>query len=96
MFVIKSGKVQTNVEESSILLGVTRKTIIDLCEELDIEIIIKDLSVDELINADEAFFTGTASEVTPIVSLDDKKINNGKIGKITSQLKKLYMSIVFA
>ena len=96
IFIVKSGKVYTNDEKSSILLGVTRKTIIDLCEELDIEIIIKDLSVDELINADEAFFTGTASEVTPIVSLDDKKINNGKIGEITSQLKKLYMSIVFA
>ena len=96
IFIVKSGKVYTNDEKSSILLGVTRKTIIDLCEELDIKIIIKDLSIDELINADEAFFTGTASEVTPIISLDDKKINNGKIGEITLQLKKLYMSIVFA
>ena len=58
------------------------------------DIIIKDLSLDELVNADEAFFTGTASEVTPVVSLDDKKINNGHIGEITNQLKQLYMDIV--
>ena len=94
IFIVKSGKVYTNDEKSSILLGITRETIIQLCKELNIEIIIKDLKIEELIDADEAFFTGTASEVTPIVSLDDEKINDGQIGKITSQLKQLYMDIV--
>ena len=56
----------------------------------------KTLTKEDIQDADEAFFTGTASEVTPIISLDDRKINNGEIGKITSQLKKLYMAIVFA
>ena len=96
IFIVKSGKVYTNDESSSILLGITRETIISLCEELNIEIIIKDLTLDELIDADEAFFSGTASEITPIVSLDDKKINNGKIGEITTQLKNIYMDIVLA
>ena len=63
---------------------------------MNIEIIIKDLTLDELIDADEAFFSGTASEITPIVSLDDKKINNGEIGEITTQLKNIYMDIVLA
>ena len=94
IFIVKSGKVYTNDETSSILLGITRETIIQLCKELGIEIIIKDLTVNELVDADEAFFTGTASEVTPVVSLDDKKINNGHIGEITNQLKQLYMDIV--
>ena len=71
IFIVKEGKVYTNDEKSSILLGITRKTIIQLCKELKIDIIVKDLALDELIDADEAFFTGTASEVTPIVSLDD-------------------------
>ena len=94
IFIVKSGKVYTNDEKSSILLGITRETIIQLCKEIGVEIIIKDLSLDELIDADEAFFTGTASEVTPIVSLDDKKINSGEIGEITRQLKQLYMDII--
>ena len=96
IFIVKEGKVYTNDEKSSILLGITRKTIIQLCKELNIDIIVKDLAIDELIDADEAFFTGTASEVTPIVSLDDKKINNGSIGEITALLKNLYIDIILA
>ena len=96
IFIVKSGKVYTNDEKSSILLGITRETIIQVCKELNIEIIIKDLSLDDLVDADEAFFTGTASEVTPIVSFDRKKINDGKIGEITAQLKNIYMDIVLA
>ena len=45
-------------------------------------------------DADEIFFTGTASEVTPVISVDDKDIKNGNIGSITSKLKNLYMDIV--
>ena len=54
----------------------------------------KDITVDELMNADEIFFTGTASEVTPVISVDDNDIKNGIIGSITSKLKNLYMDIV--
>ena len=96
IFIVKSGKVYTNDEKSSILLGITRETIIQLCKELEIDIIVKDLTLKELIDADEAFFTGTASEVTPIVSLDGKKINSGSIGEITNRLKKLYSDIILA
>ena len=94
IFIVKSGKVYTNDEKSSILLGITRETIIQLCKEIEVEVIIKDLSIDELISADEAFFTGTASEVTPVVSLDGQKISGGNIGDITNRLKQLYMDIV--
>ena len=96
IFIIKSGKVYTNDEKSSILLGVTRETVIELCKELKIDIIIKDLTVDELFDADEVFFTGTASEITPVISVDDKKINGGCIGEITASLKKLYIDIILA
>ena len=94
IFIVKSGVVYTNDEKSSILLGITRATIIQLCSELDIPIIIKDINCEELFDADEIFFTGTASEVTPVISVDDKEINNGNIGTITSKLKKTYMDIV--
>jgi len=96
IFIIKSGKVYTNDEKSSILLGITRETVIELCKELKIDIIIKDLTVDELFDADEVFFTGTASEITPVISVDDKKINGGCIGEITASLKKLYIDIILS
>ena len=94
IFIVKSGTVYTNDEKSSILLGITRETIIQLCSELNIPIVIKDMTCDDLFSADEVFFTGTASEVTPVISIDDKEINNAQIGPITSKLKKLYMDIV--
>ena len=94
IFIVKSGTVYTNDENSSILLGITRQTIIELCLELDIPIVIKDITCDDLFDSDEIFFTGTASEVTPVISIDDKEINNGKVGEITSRLKSLYMNIV--
>tara|TARA_B100000131_G_scaffold273449_1_gene274876 strand:+ start:2664 stop:3512 length:849 start_codon:yes stop_codon:yes gene_type:complete len=94
IFIVKSGTVYTNDENSSILLGITRQTIIELCLELDIPIVIKDMTCEDLFDSDEIFFTGTASEVTPVISIDDKEINNGKVGEITSRLKSLYMNIV--
>ena len=94
IFMVKSGVVYTNDEKSSILLGITRETIIQLCSELEIPIVIKDITCEDLFSADEIFFTGTASEVTPVISIDDKKINHGKIGDTTSRLKQIYMDIV--
>lgn len=96
IFIVKSGKIYTNDEKSSILLGITRQTIIDLCLEIGLEVIIKDISKEELFDADEVFFTGTASEVTPVVSVDKIQINGAKVGKITSRLKSLYMNLVLA
>ena len=94
IFMVKEGTVYTNDENSSILLGITRDTIINLCKENSINVIIKDLNIDDFLNSDEVFFTGTASEVTPVVSIDDQKINGGDIGPITSKLKKLYSSVI--
>ena len=96
IFIIKSGIVYTNDENSSILLGITRETVIDLCKQNNINVVIKDLTLDEVLDADEVFFTGTASEITPVISIDDKKINNGSIGEVTSSLKQIYMDIVLA
>ena len=94
IFIVKSGKIYTNDEKSSILLGITRQTIIDFCKDLNIEVIIKDLTKEELLDADEVFFTGTASEVTPVISIDKIHINNSKVGDITTLLKSMYMNVV--
>ena len=53
-----------------------------------------DISVDEVKSSDEAFFTGTAAEVTPIIQVDDVKINNGKPGDITKKIQKIYFDLI--
>jgi len=95
IFIVLNKKVITNGENASILMGITRETIIQLCHDLKIDIQIMNITHDMLLNADEAFFTGTASEITPISSVDDSPIGNGKPGEITLKLKNLYLDIIY-
>ena len=79
---------------TSALEGITRETIIHLANQCGYEVKEKRITRDEVYVADEAFFTGTAAEVTPIRELDDRVIGNGKRGPITEQLQGLYFDIV--
>ena len=94
IFLIKNGKLYTNAEDSSILMGITRETLIHLARDLGFRVKIGRLSVGQLLSADEAFFTGTASEVTPIRELDHRVVGSGGRGPITEKLQAAYMDVV--
>jgi len=94
IFIVKDDQIYTNGINASILMGITRSTIIQICKNLDYSVEITDLTEEMLLNADEAFFTGSATEVTPIASVNDKPVGNGKPGRITLKLKNLYSRIV--
>ena len=94
LFYVKDEVVHTNDENSSILLGITRDSVLRICRDLDIQTQIHDFSLEDLQNADEIFFTGTASEITPIRSIDDNLISDGNVGRITLKLRDYYMDIV--
>ena len=94
IFIVKNGKIYTNDEKSSILLGITRDSLIQICSNIGIDVIIENLTMDSLLNADEVFFSGTASEVTPVCSVDEHTIGNGFPGQTTLKLQKIYMDIV--
>ncbi|MDX1802656.1 MAG: branched-chain amino acid transaminase [Alcanivorax sp.] len=93
IFVIKD-KVLYTPELTSCLDGITRKTIIQLAEERGYPVREKRITRDEIYVADEAFFTGTAAEVTPIRELDGRIIGEGKRGPITEQLQAVYFDLV--
>jgi branched-chain amino acid aminotransferase len=93
IFLVKNGVLYTP-ELTSCLAGITRDTIITLAREHSIEVVERSMTRDEVYIADEAFFTGTAAEVTPIRELDDRKIGFGAPGKITLLLQKLYFDQV--
>ena len=93
IFVIKDGVVYTPCLTSA-LPGITRDTIVTLAKSLGYEIIEKKLSCDEIYASDEAFFTGTAAEVTPIRDLDGNQIGGGTRGPITEKLQSLYFDCV--
>jgi branched-chain amino acid aminotransferase len=94
IFIVRHGKLYTP-DPSSALVGLTRDTIMQLAQENGIEVIEKRITRDEVYIADEAFFTGTAAEVTPIRELDNRMIGEGKRGPITEKLQALYFDCVY-
>ncbi len=93
VFLVRDGKIYTP-ELTSALEGITRDTILHLAADLDIPVIEKRITRDEVYIADEAFFTGTAAEVTPIRELDGRVIGSGKRGPVTERLQTLYFDLV--
>lgn len=93
IFVIRNGKIYTP-DLTSALEGITRDTIVQLAAELAIPVIEKRITRDEVYSADEAFFTGTAAEVTPIRELDNRMIGGGTRGPVTEKLQSLFFDCV--
>ena len=93
IFVVRNGVVYTP-DLSSALEGITRDTVICLIAEAGLDLVEKRITRDEVYVADEAFFTGTAAEVTPIRELDGRSIGNGGRGPVTEQLQASYFDCV--
>ena len=93
VFVIKDGKIY-EPQITSGLCGITRETIIRLAADLGYEVIAKPITRDDIYIADEAFFTGTAAEVTPIRELDNRSIGEGKRGPITTKIQARFFDLV--
>jgi branched-chain amino acid aminotransferase len=93
-FMVRDGVLYTPTITAA-LEGITRATIMTLAQDLGLKVVEKQITRDEVYIADEAFFTGTAAEVTPIRELDNRTIGNGGRGPITEQLQSLYFDHVY-
>ena len=93
VFIIRKGKLFTP-DLTSALEGITRDTIVQLAKEIGLEVVEKRITRDEVYTADEAFFSGTAAEVTPIRELDNRNIGTGTRGPITEKLQAMYFDAV--
>ena len=93
VFIVKDGVIYTP-EVTSCLNGITRNAVLTLAGDLGIKVVEKRITRDEVYIADEAFFTGTAAEVTPIRELDGRTIGAGRRGPVTTQLQQLYFDTV--
>ena len=94
IFVVKDGVVYTPDLSAGALNGITRNTILHICKDLGLELVQKRITRDEVYIADEAFFTGTAAEVTPIRELDRVQIGIGSRGPITEKIQSAFFDIV--
>jgi branched-chain amino acid aminotransferase len=94
LFIVKEGKLITPPISSGALIGITRDSIIKIAGDEGIDFEERDLKPEELYSADEAFFTGTAAEVTPIREVDGKIIGSGARGPVTERLQRIFFSAV--
>ena len=94
IFIVREGRLITPPLSSSALEGITRDSVIKIGRDLDFEVLENFVTKSELISSDEIFLTGTAAEITPIISMDGKKIGNGKPGDITKKMMDEYTNIV--
>jgi len=92
-FAVKDKIVYTAPESNFILSGITRKVVLQLCNELDIKIKEEFIKEDELNKFDECFITSTVEEITPVIQIDDLITNNGKPGEITRQLQRAFYKL---
>lgn len=93
IFIVKNRVIATPPPSANILVGVTRDAVIELASKEGLKVEQRDITVHELYNADEAFFTGTAAEVMPLVDVDGRRIGNGEPGPITRKLMEKFNGI---
>ena len=94
IFLVRDGKLITPGEDSSILLGITRMSLLEVVKDMGIHVTERYVHREEIFVADELFFCGTAAEITPILNVDGTDIGNGKVGSLTSQIREKFFNIV--
>ncbi len=94
IFAVKGNVLITPPKSADILLGITRDTVIKIAESMGLEVEERDVRREELYTSDEAFFTGTAAEITPILSVDSRTLGSGKAGPIATMISERYTKIV--
>lgn len=94
IFIVRDGKIISPPVSSSALEGITRDAVIKIAKDLDLDIEEREIARSELLISEEIFLTGTAAEITPIISVDGKNIGNGKAGSITKKMMQEYTDIV--
>jgi branched-chain amino acid aminotransferase len=92
LFLVRAGQLLTNDERHSILLGITRDAVLRIAQDLGYSVEIRALQLDDMLSADEAFFTGTAAEVTPIREVDGTAIGRNTPGPVTEEIQRVFFA----
>jgi len=93
IFLVEDGKLVTPPLSASILNGVTRDTVIQLASEMCLQVVERNIARAELYTCDEAFFTGTAVEIMPILTIDKRQIGDGKVGALTGRVRAFFSKV---
>jgi branched-chain amino acid aminotransferase len=92
LFIVRDGRLLTNDERHSILLGITRDAVLRIARDLGYRVDVRTIDLQDLLSADEAFFTGTAAEVTPIREVDGTVIGKRTPGPVTEDIQRVFFA----
>lgn len=95
IFCVKNGKIYTYPASNYILNGITRKAVLKIASKLNIEVIQEPVRVDDLFELDELFFSGTTTDIQPVVNIDGKKIGTGKPGSVVKRIQNEYKKMMY-
>lgn len=93
-FIVQKGKLITTRTTDNILEGITRNTVLEIAKKLNIETVERDIDRTELYVSDEAFYCGTGAQISPITSIDNRPLGDGKIGPVSRAVQNLYFDVV--
>lgn len=93
IFIVKNGVLITPPIYASILLGITRQTIIDIAKRLKMEVLERNITIHDLYNADEVFLTATGIEIVPVIEIDGRKIGSGEPGPVFIRIKEEFENL---
>ncbi len=94
IFIFSNDRLKTPPTTAGALEGITRDSILQIADKMNIKYEVTNITRDDLYNADEVFLTGTAAGLKPVIEIDNRVIGNGEIGQLTKELKRLYEDIV--
>lgn len=94
LFLVFKNKLVTSTRADNILIGITRDTVMELAKDLGLEVEERNIDRTELYIADEAFYCGTGAQISPIVSIDNRNLGDGKIGPVAKEMQNLYFDVV--
>jgi branched-chain amino acid aminotransferase len=94
LFVVRDGTLITNDIDASIVMGITRDSVIQIARDLGITVTIRPMSLGDIENADEMFFSGTAVEIMPVTEVDGRRVGDGRPGQMTKHIQKTFFDVV--
>ena len=94
IFIVKRGILHTPPLSAGILEGITRDSVLTLAQDQGLKVEVRDIARGELYSCEEAFFAGTAAEITPVLSIDKRKVGEGRVGPLTHRISDLYSRVV--
>jgi len=94
LFVVRDGTLITNDIDASIVMGITRDSVIQIARDLGITVTIRPMNLGDIENADEMFFSGTAVEIMPVTEVDGRRVSDGRPGQMTKHIQKTFFDVV--